>query len=522
MSQSYYEILNVKPNVTLREIRKAFRELALINHPDMPNGNTQRFQSINRAYEVLKNKNTRAQYDSILNRESFFTNTMETASPQEATSTEDAPRVFRSSYEETQYAYQRFKREKLVFNLPYNWKDLNYYEYYNELFSLKGFERIGPETVLNKKDLYLKMNYVLLTMALPDNDRHGQIIEFLIRMFLHDQVRQLYNLSLGYNLSQDDNVLISSVGGHDVILSAITKAPYLTFAPSLYALHNAKILTPDNFKKLLSLNLETYNSIFSVLNNNNLLTQDNFDLLCMDKKFSMEEGQRGIDILAENGLLNQKHFNHFVKLGNSLNSSHLNGNGFAQLLAALQDFSLNTIEIEDLLIESKLRERDAYYLRHKLTRMSKCLTQERLESLHWNPPQPWVNVCNQINQLFVHGLWLLSTEEQKYGEKAIVLALQLRVDLKKFMDLTPEAQFKQKSEFHTHFVANLHSNDEDMAAHRHYSKVWILNILIAFTGIGLFAIGINYLLTGNCFFSKTNRQTYIEEIENNMLFDIKP
>lgn len=63
---SYYDQLNVKPTATDLEIKKAYRKLAIIHHPDKnpddPTSHT-RFQEIGEAYQVLSNPDLRAAYD---------------------------------------------------------------------------------------------------------------------------------------------------------------------------------------------------------------------------------------------------------------------------------------------------------------------------------------------------------------------------------------------------------------------------------------------------------------------------
>jgi DnaJ-class molecular chaperone len=60
---SYYEILNVKDNASIDEIKKQYRKLSLEFHPDRPTGNAEKFKQINEAYEILSNPQTRQQYD---------------------------------------------------------------------------------------------------------------------------------------------------------------------------------------------------------------------------------------------------------------------------------------------------------------------------------------------------------------------------------------------------------------------------------------------------------------------------
>jgi hypothetical protein len=63
--KDYYRILGVRRNATIQEIRRAYRQLALLNHPDKnPNGQSMaRMQEINEAYGVLGNPQKRTRYD---------------------------------------------------------------------------------------------------------------------------------------------------------------------------------------------------------------------------------------------------------------------------------------------------------------------------------------------------------------------------------------------------------------------------------------------------------------------------
>ncbi len=64
--RNYYELLGVKRNASNKEIKKAFRKLARKLHPDVnddPNADD-KLAEINNAYEVLMDKEKRAQYDA--------------------------------------------------------------------------------------------------------------------------------------------------------------------------------------------------------------------------------------------------------------------------------------------------------------------------------------------------------------------------------------------------------------------------------------------------------------------------
>lgn len=65
---SYYDALGVKPEASELEIKKAYRKLAITTHPDKNPGDEQaheKFQAIGEAYQILSNKELRAQYDKF-------------------------------------------------------------------------------------------------------------------------------------------------------------------------------------------------------------------------------------------------------------------------------------------------------------------------------------------------------------------------------------------------------------------------------------------------------------------------
>lgn len=64
MAKDYYSILGVSKSASEADIKKAYRKLAHQHHPDK-GGQKEKFQEINEAYQVLGDKQKRAQYDQF-------------------------------------------------------------------------------------------------------------------------------------------------------------------------------------------------------------------------------------------------------------------------------------------------------------------------------------------------------------------------------------------------------------------------------------------------------------------------
>mmetsp|Transcript_12021 Transcript_12021/g.25434 ORF Transcript_12021/g.25434 Transcript_12021/m.25434 type:complete len:292 (+) Transcript_12021:444-1319(+) len=68
--ETYYDILDLKPNATLKDIKRSYRKLAMEHHPDRNKGNeeesTLKFRKVSEAYEVLSDDNLRRGYDMNL------------------------------------------------------------------------------------------------------------------------------------------------------------------------------------------------------------------------------------------------------------------------------------------------------------------------------------------------------------------------------------------------------------------------------------------------------------------------
>lgn len=62
--QDYYEVLGLQKGASKDEVKKAFRKLASIYHPDKQTGDEDKFKEISEAYAVLGDEKKKAEYDT--------------------------------------------------------------------------------------------------------------------------------------------------------------------------------------------------------------------------------------------------------------------------------------------------------------------------------------------------------------------------------------------------------------------------------------------------------------------------
>jgi DnaJ-class molecular chaperone len=77
MSENYYSILEVPENASSDDIKKSYRKLSMMYHPDKNKQNAEcvgKFQKISEAYEVLRDNDKRKEYD--MRRKNPFLNMM--------------------------------------------------------------------------------------------------------------------------------------------------------------------------------------------------------------------------------------------------------------------------------------------------------------------------------------------------------------------------------------------------------------------------------------------------------------
>lgn len=75
MLKNHYQILGISQSADNKEIKKAYKKLAVKFHPDKNNGDKyfeERFKEIQESYEILINSQKKSEYDKVYN--SFFPN----------------------------------------------------------------------------------------------------------------------------------------------------------------------------------------------------------------------------------------------------------------------------------------------------------------------------------------------------------------------------------------------------------------------------------------------------------------
>jgi curved DNA-binding protein len=66
--RDYYEVLGISRDASAADVKKAFRKLARVHHPDVAKDKAtaeEKFKEINEAYEVLSDPEKRKKYDAL-------------------------------------------------------------------------------------------------------------------------------------------------------------------------------------------------------------------------------------------------------------------------------------------------------------------------------------------------------------------------------------------------------------------------------------------------------------------------
>lgn len=96
--KNHYELLGVKPTASAQDIRRAYRELSKLYHPDTTELSsaisTQKFQALNEAYGILSNPEQRLTYDQKIGYSRFYVS----QSPKDVRNSSRSDQPFESRY----------------------------------------------------------------------------------------------------------------------------------------------------------------------------------------------------------------------------------------------------------------------------------------------------------------------------------------------------------------------------------------------------------------------------------------
>ncbi len=163
MEQNWYAILGITTSATESEIKRAFRKLAHIYHPDK-NSNPvyfEQFKQIKKAYEILGNRESKRLYDKSIQLEG-----RSNSSEPEIKNIQDLIRYFHLFEREMQQSDFRFINYDRI-----KWK-LNYPIF---LPLIKEFIQLGNK--LEQQKLFKQVKYILSFLPYHELKAYQQKIE---------------------------------------------------------------------------------------------------------------------------------------------------------------------------------------------------------------------------------------------------------------------------------------------------------------------------------------------------------
>ena len=167
----YYTILKLNENSTKKEIKKRYRELCLIYHPDKNNGDDTEFKKINEAYETLSDDGKRKKY----NVTRYFPH---------IEFTEDDYQLLEKYYHQLIYS-KEFKLMKLLYqSIP---------EHIKQSVWERFKKRTSKEIVKAQKTIYITELYenATVNLVIDINDYQNKVLK-IIHVITNNGIYYLY------------------------------------------------------------------------------------------------------------------------------------------------------------------------------------------------------------------------------------------------------------------------------------------------------------------------------------------
>jgi curved DNA-binding protein CbpA len=114
MVKDYYAILQLPPHSSIEEVKKAYRKLAKLYHPDLQktSSNTILLQELYEAYHVLSNPSKKEHYDVF-----YHSKTPKLKSFEEQQRFENHQNNYRTALAEQQEAQKKAWKQELLFRI---------------------------------------------------------------------------------------------------------------------------------------------------------------------------------------------------------------------------------------------------------------------------------------------------------------------------------------------------------------------------------------------------------------------
>lgn len=521
---TYYNTLGVMRNASYDEIKKAFRRLAKETHPDKVSDREDEFIEIQTAYEVLSDSNKRAVYDQCLDQGIEYT-------PGATVKTFPSRRPYRlglDPHRHNHYAYinllfgvDETSEEYLVPGQAISAWDQN--RLYWQLHYISGPLHAKRKKLLQKKEKSAGDRERI--EVLESNERKmGQIVRALT---CGEKNKLLYDLSLGPDVVQPTDEmreieeLIGGQAGRERLAEHIRAHYGITISGSVFALKETGCLNPANFEEIISTTFGEYDfsdmsSMARILQKNNILNQENFDLLMRNKEHILSI-RRGASCINARDLFNQSSFEELIESGKGANA-------LGSALKTLHDYKVLNAANRQMVI-GLAKKTD---IGSRLIQCFRSMDEnERLieenSDLSWNGDEALQPLSMRIDEMFAYGIYLLGEDrdDNTRAKAAMLLALELKSKLKTFYERPQEEQLQLGEQFKTEFMQLLHSRDGIMGQHRARWKIIVANIAIGFmaalTGIGLLVLGAYYAYSGQCLFGQTKREKLRDAINEEAL-----
>ena len=491
---NHYKILGVQMDASLDEIKAAHRKQVKTCHPDKVPGKVEEFKQIQEAYETLADPYRRAEHDD------------------ELAGIKPQRNNFRDYYH---------------YVLIHNPARANHYQFLNEFLQLDDEESFVPEQPIpDRRFLVSRLNEIKRRInweidrldaryTFPDRDTRERLrllrdnekkISLCSAVILAETgEKEVYDLILRHEYSDEVSGFIQRLGGLQALQRHMRASETLPGAQGAQALWRANCLTPQNFDRLTQGNrykILLTSIAFATLYEADLLNQENIDLIFENRKH-IDTIQMALRNLQREALLNEHTFNTIIRAGR-------NAWNVAVSITMFTSRGILNDETNVDLIHKMQGDGLVFWISH--LEFTGELKQDDYHHLEWDAPPELAEVNRHINRMFAHGLFILTGDHDK-GRNMMQLALELKADLKQFFEQEPHIQESTKIQFKTSFIAKLHSRDHEMGRHRELWKVIIGNILIALTGLGLFAIGIHYAVKGGAFFRQTTSEKLVDNLQ---------